>query len=556
MAAPDYPSNRTTTTSPAVGPVTALRWAHGAAMVGLTMCRDSAAHARLGAWAHETGREVETTERLKLLQRNRFGTLKGDLVARGDLHLKNYQHLSELPPLARVQGCLKIEACPRLKVLPSRLQVRDFVSLKDCEGLLSLPEGFSAGGSLIMRNCPQVTELPRHLTVGGDLNLRGCENLSRLPDDLSVGMDLNIEGCRSLESLPSSFLSWSRDRYGIRHGILLSGSGLSQETLERLRSFRAPNLYFSVSHSFSPNGNRFSSLVAAVDFWSKESGVPFSWKVSLPEVSQITVIEFLSRLRESKEFGIQDTRQALAQRTICAIELLADLDVQSEVIQRMEDSIDACHDKPCHDKPVWALNQLVLVGLISKAQDDSAALQELGRRVMRLMIVQEHAERKVKSLEWVDDVCVYLRFEIQLREALDLPVQATSMLFPSYIKVTEEELEAAKKEALSVTEEAFHNWLATWSPWERHLRDNVAAALEWSQQGPTALDPTMQFPDSDLSGDPVHDPVLLRGQIWSMHDLLRHWRSTGLDLTNAPLNTEELRSIQRVVDPMHASSAA
>ena len=43
---------------------------------------------------------------------------------------------------------------------------------------------------------------------------------------------------------------------------------------------------------------------------------------------------------------------------------------------------------------------------------------------MRLGVVHEHVEKKIKSLPSidVDDVCIYLRFEIELREPLGLPV--------------------------------------------------------------------------------------------------------------------------------------
>ena len=48
------------------------------------------------------------------------------------------------------------------------------------------------------------------------------------------------------------------------------------------------------------------------------------------------------------------------------------------------------------------------------------------------MIMQR---RKCDSLSFVDDVCVYLRFEIDLKDELDLPVSAMSMHFPNYIKI-------------------------------------------------------------------------------------------------------------------------
>mmetsp|Transcript_4634 Transcript_4634/g.8743 ORF Transcript_4634/g.8743 Transcript_4634/m.8743 type:complete len:85 (-) Transcript_4634:139-393(-) len=48
-------------------------------------------------------------------------------------------------------------------------------------------------------------------------------------------------------------------------------------------------------------------------------------------------------------------------------------------------------------------------------------------------------------------------------------------------------------------------------------------------------------------GNSHPDPVLLRGQVWSLRDLLRHWILTGLDLSNQELPIEEPRTqIKRV----------
>jgi len=54
-------------------------------------------------------------------------------------------------------------------------------------------------------------------------------------------------------------------------------------------------------------------------------------------------------------------------------------------------------------------------------------------------------------------------------------------------------------------------------------------------------------PRSDLCGEALVDPVILRGQVWSLRDLLRHWVQTGLDLTNGVLSINEIvRDLRRV----------
>ena len=108
-----------------------------------------------------------------------------------------------------------------------------------------------------------------------------------------------------------------------------------------------------------------------------------------------------------------------------------DKNVYEGLLVRISDSIDACNDKPA-----WALNQMGVLERVLKARGNRVALKELGRRILNLEIVHEHAKAKCDSLKFVDDVCVYLRFEIALREDLDLPVSSSSMHFPSYIIIS------------------------------------------------------------------------------------------------------------------------
>mmetsp|Transcript_6795 Transcript_6795/g.11978 ORF Transcript_6795/g.11978 Transcript_6795/m.11978 type:complete len:183 (+) Transcript_6795:680-1228(+) len=179
-----------------------------------------------------------------------------------------------------------------------------------------------------------------------------------------------LEGCESLESLPSSLLSWPEVRSEIRtitltegsndhrkHTIFLGGSGLSRDTLEWLRAADAPFVRFDVNLrnldlDFNVSGSRppFLTILEAVSFWERESERQAATSWTPPPLS---VLQFLSKLRGAKEFGITETRCSLAQRVIKALHFLNQPDCRTEVIQRMEDSIDACHDKP-----IWALNQL------------------------------------------------------------------------------------------------------------------------------------------------------------------------------------------------------
>mmetsp|Transcript_9894 Transcript_9894/g.17389 ORF Transcript_9894/g.17389 Transcript_9894/m.17389 type:complete len:153 (-) Transcript_9894:260-718(-) len=144
--------------------------------------------------------------------------------------------------------------------------------------------------------------------------------------------------------------------------------------------------------------------------------------------------------------------------------------------------------------------------------------------------------------------CVYLRFEIELRKALQLPVDATAMIFPNYIKIIEAELSAAELEASNVTDEAFESWLSSWTEWRRQERFEAAQALRWDDLEVDETFSASRVPRTDLSGEALVDPVLLRGQVWSLCDLLRHWIQTGVDLTNSVLSIDDFVSDLRRVN--------
>mmetsp|Transcript_8380 Transcript_8380/g.15388 ORF Transcript_8380/g.15388 Transcript_8380/m.15388 type:complete len:963 (+) Transcript_8380:57-2945(+) len=473
--------------------------------------------------------------------------VRGELKVECDFSLVGCSSLTALPEGLIVRRHLNLVGCSSLTALPEGLEVGRDLTLEKCLSLTMLPEGLNVEGSLNIGNCSSLTSLPEGLDVGGNLNLTNCSELVSVPADFSVGADLNLEGCVSLESLPSSILAWPKPNgatsFNSVHYVYLERSGLSQETLEWLRAADAQNVRFHVSLptfevSASENTQRFMSVSDAVGFWMQESRdsttlVPKQVKFSRAE--EHILLRFLSKLRGAKEFGITETRHALARRVTKVLERLNNAECQVEMFQRMADSLDACHDKP-----IWALNQLTLVGLISIARGDRSKLFKLGRRVMHLQIVHKHVQKKIASLKCVDDVCVYLRFEIELRETLELPVQATSMLFPNYIDISDAELRAAEREALEVTQEAFEVWLTTWAEWERQARFEAAESLRWEDLDIDQSICASQVPLTNLYGEAIVDPIVLRRQVWSLSDLLRHWIQTGSDLMNVALRKEEI----------------
>jgi len=259
------------------------------------------------------------------------------------------------------------------------------------------------------------------------------------------------------------------------------------------------------------------------------------------------VLMFLSKLRGAKEFQrTQAMRVGLAKRVIEALELIRDDEyTRDEIISRMVDSVDACSDKP-----IQALNQIGLVAKVAAARGDPERLRRIGRGVMNLDIVHGHVRKKIQSLgNNVDDVCVFLRFEIDLREDLDLPITAQDMIFPNYVRVTEEEINSAREDALSVPAEVFEAWLEDWPEWQREKRRQFADGLKWEDLDQEQLSrQSLRLSLTNMFGEPLADPVRIlddksRGKrpVWSFADLMKHWVPTGLDLHNNSRSVDEMR---------------
>ncbi|GBG34058.1 Disease resistance-like protein CSA1 [Hondaea fermentalgiana] len=242
----------------------------------------------------------------------------------------------------------------------------------------------------------------------------------------------------------------------------------------------------------------------------------------VPKISLRGVLLFLSKLTVAKEYKREDLRESLARRVVDVLRLLVDEeDARDELLTRMGDSVDACGDKP-----IQALNQMAVIVRTVNARGNREALRELAVGIARLQVVQRHAQMKVDSFQRpVDEVVIFLRFEVVLAGELNLPVPAADQLFPHFVLVTDEELNAARDEALQITGhgEAFETWLSHWSEWQRQMRLEAAKELSFERLKRNSRRFSLSW--TDLFGNRMADPVRIgaNSSIWGLQDLLKHW---------------------------------
>ena len=407
---------------------------------------------------------------------------------------------------------------------------------------------------------------------------------------LQAHKDLIIKDCPLLRSLPDSLLRDPRKIY-------LINAGVARRELARLASTAHRGVEWGVADA-SIEPDEFSSLQEAVVFWaqvaadadwqSRQSGggrrsnnaaavaegqaLARRCEQTVSAYFRPGVLAFLSKLRVAKQFEYAEMRQGLARRVlelleaICAADADIDQGVKEELLIRIADSVDACGDKP-----VLTLNHCRLTMLIAQAGDDAVALRRAGLALMRLGVVHQHALAKINSLDDKDrdDVCVYLRFEIELRDALDLPLTSERMLFPSFVKISDQELSAAAADAVRLTDDSaeFNAWLEAWPPWQRLARRAAAAELRAAWAGLSELDtlsdggPAKELQEEEeellrFDGEPMTEPICLvdggqaSGGPWDLGELLDRWAAHGVDFNNRPWSVARLHGALRRGGPV------
>lgn len=98
-------------------------------------------------------------------------------------------------------------------------------------------------------------------------------------------------------------------------------------------------------------------------------------------------------------------------------------------------------------------------------------LISLGRGMFRLDKLEEIARKKVESLNFFDEVEVYLAYQVKLRDALSLPLDTRDMRHFAVSWVTPEELKNAEKDVKAAEKKDFFSYLSThWQPMQSVLK--------------------------------------------------------------------------------------
>jgi hypothetical protein len=369
-----------------------------------------------------------------------------------------------------------------------------------------------------------------------------------------------------LTQLPEEVLQWPLGPSRHRHRIDISGSGIREERVQALARLVGPGvqLVHNVQEERRTNSGLFADLHAAMAFW-RPLATPEAQTAHAQSATELDVhansqqlgffLTFLWRLRSTADFENINSRPLLAQRVVELTDRLA----ASESLAAL------CHERigqaleSCGDRVIWAMNQLEIAVRVHQAQQGAAPEQELrdlGRSLLRLQVVHQHAAAKVEKLRVVDPIEVYLAYETRLARPLGLPLSTQKMLYSRISNVTKSDVRAASLAATQADADPrqVEAYLATWEPWQGLLRRQQADGYNWQRLPPMP-------PGATLEGDQVcvltqetvadlqasgSDIVALRGasgqwEPYDLHSLLQWWAQQGTHpLQRTPMRLEDI----------------
>ncbi len=493
---------------------------------------------------------------VKLLPRN--------LRVGGDLNLADCIGISLLPPLLRVNGNLNLYSCILLQTLPADIKVGGDINASGCRNLVSLPPNLRIRGNFNLSRCTRLAVLPHNLQVagnldlsntnlvaltedlrvGGILNLVHCMNLRSLSQGLYVEEDINLFGCRGIVSLPSWITTLGPKPDGSVRVIDLTDTSLSGALITRLREARAEGIQFHFSNPKSESTEEFKDLDAALEFWLETAHDP---DLDLPQIhieNQLEeVLRFLERLTTTAEYQNKEARPLLGKRIIEVFDLMSqDNTICEFVVDLMYQGLASCDDRI-----ISALQEIELKIIIDHlernpySQDD---LRSFGRSFLLLELVNKTAAELIPTLGYVDEISVYLAFQIALAARFNLPIQTRNMIFRGCADVTDEQIAAFGDQiALQCTETCLDAFLKTWSPWIKHERRSLVPAFE-------ALELCEQLVESEdtclIAGVAPQQPILYAGNIYDYAEFVKWYVDKGTDpATRLPIDLKQLKRLNK-----------
>ncbi|MDH2345511.1 NEL-type E3 ubiquitin ligase domain-containing protein, partial [Bradyrhizobium sp. SSUT77] len=423
-----------------------------------------------------------------------------DLDVRGNL-------LTSLPNALPTGLQLLAVGGNRLTSLPDTLPPELQELEADGNRLTSLPDTLPAELQLLFARENHLNSLPETLPPELQrLHVSG-NRLTSLPETLPAELQVLEARDNRLTSLPETLLT----RLGSECMVCVEDNPLPEQVRTNLAgalntlSYAGPWVFFSMGGGTAVGQERPLAEVIA-DWMEAEPEAIAAWQNFADEAGASEYALFLDRLRETVNYDNPHFQQVVA-------EDLRQAAIRPQLRQQYFQLAFGASEN-CQDRITLTWNGMQTARLNADVEDGAyddrlGELIQQARVLFRLDALEPIARQKVGLLQFVDEIEVYLAYQVKLRERLDLQLVAPDMRFFDVAYVTEHDLTAAETQVRNEEAAGFADYLATrWQPWETVVRriapeahaemqDRLAEAMDGEFQ--SRLD--QRLADHDLTGN-------------------------------------------------------
>ncbi|MGX1420669.1 NEL-type E3 ubiquitin ligase domain-containing protein [Bradyrhizobium elkanii] len=425
---------------------------------------------------------------------NQLNSLPGNLPVSLQWLSASNNRLTGLPELPN--GLLQLDVISNgLTNLPAQLPPGLLRLRGDNNQLTSLPDRLPATLEELDASGNRLTNLPDLPSRLQRLNV-DHNQLTDLPEPLPGGLQWLSASHNELTSLPETALPdliWlgasNNQLTSVPETLLTQLSGYSSVNLENnplpdlvqagltatihAAGYAGPQVFLSTAEGALEVQPR--SLQEVVAHWLEaEPSVMATWQRFAQEPGAQDYARFLDRLGGTVNYGNEAFRQAV-------VEDLRQAAVRPRLREQFFQLASGASER-CEDRVTLTWNGMQSARLNADVEDGvyDGRLTELlqqGRVLFRLEALDRIARETVNSLRRadpdadVDEIEVYLAYQTQLRNPLQLLHIAPDMRFLNVSNVTEDDIVRAEASVRNQEAAEFPDYLATrWHPWESVLR--------------------------------------------------------------------------------------
>lgn len=294
------------------------------------------------------------------------------------------------------------------------------------------------------------------------------ENQLTLPPDLSDMQqlqELTLTG-NQFTHIPETWLHfpWFTE-------IHIEDNPISQRILEQLyeqtsaMNYQGPTFFFSMAS----NNMEARPIDQAVAEWYPDPAqtTPKNWSDIAQETNADNFSILLDRLRTTINF----TRPEFKQQVVAWLErVYSDVELRKEIFLEAQEGLGSCEDRVSLTFNTMKKRELELKTARGDYDSDLPQLVAIARQQFRLDELEKIAYQKTKTLRMIDEIEVYLAYQVKLGKVLQLDLPSQQMRFFQVSGVTEHDLQMAQLQVQHNEQQNFLPYLAEWSPWQAMLK--------------------------------------------------------------------------------------